>query len=61
MGGAEFVVKRAESVYQHRSLEEAADSFDPDAVIVCNGREVGRGAEQLRSFHEEFFDPAIRE
>ncbi len=61
MERAEDIVKRAESVYQRRSLEEAMDFYYPDAVIVWNGREVARGAEQVRSFHEKFFDPAIKE
>ena len=34
--------------------------YEPDAVIIWNGREVARGEDAVRSFHESFFDPSIQ-
>jgi len=60
-GEAESTVKRTESVRLRRLLEQAVDLFDPDAVIVWNGREVARVPNSGEDFCEKFFDAAIRE
>ena len=35
--------------------------YEPDAVIIWNGREVARGESAVRKFHEAFFDPSIKD
>lgn len=52
------IVKQAEAVYRARDLEAAVAMYTEDAVIVWNGREVARGIDAVRAFHERFFDPA---
>ena len=60
MENAEQIVRHAEAVYRRRVVDEACAMYTPDAVIVWNGREVARGPEQIRAFHEKFFEPAFR-
>jgi nuclear transport factor 2 (NTF2) superfamily protein len=56
---AEKIVRQAERVYRARDVDEACAMYEPDAVIIWNGREVARGEESVRKFHEAFFDPSI--
>ena len=57
---AEKVVRQAEAVYRRRDIEATMSLYSDDAVIVWNGREVARGAGEVRAFHERFYDPSIR-
>ncbi len=57
---AERVVRHAEAVYRRRDVEETMALYTDDAVIVWNGREVARGADEVRAFHERFYDAARR-
>ncbi len=57
MRSAAEIVKHTEAVYQARDLEAAVALFAADAVIVWNGREMARGLDAVRAFHEGFFDP----
>ena len=59
MENAEDIVRQAEAIYRAREVEPAVALYEPDAVIVWNGREVARGTEAIRRFHERFFDPSI--
>jgi uncharacterized protein (TIGR02246 family) len=61
MTSPEEIVRNAEAIYQARDLEAAVALFEPDAVIVWNGREVARGIDAVRAFHERFFDPGLRD
>ncbi len=61
MKSPEQIVARAEDIYRRRDLEAAVAMFEPDAVIVWNGREVARGPEAIRAFHERFFDPSLED
>lgn len=61
MTSPEQIVARAEAIYRRRDLEAAVGLFEPDAVIVWNGRQVARGTEAIRAFHERFFDPALQD
>lgn len=57
---AEKIVRQAEAVYRRRDIEATMALYTDDAVIVWNGREVARGADAVRAFHERFYDPSIR-
>ncbi len=59
-GFAEKIVREAERVYRRRIVDEACAMYEPDAVIIWNGREVARGEAAVRKFHEAFFDPSIK-
>ncbi len=59
MDDAAEIVKQAEAVYGARNLEAAVSMFADDAVIIWNAREVARGNDAVKAFHESFFDPAI--
>jgi uncharacterized protein (TIGR02246 family) len=59
MKSAEEIVRYAEAVYRARNVDDAVAMFTDDAVIVWNGREVARGIDAVRAFHESFFDPAL--
>jgi len=61
MENAEQIVREAEAIYRRRDVEEAVALYEPDATIVWNGKEVARGTEQIRAFHEKFFDPAFKD
>ena len=58
---AEKIVRQAEAVYRRRDVEATMALYTDDAAIFWNGREVARGAGQVRSFHERFYDPSIRD
>ena len=58
---AEKIVRQAEAVYRRRDVEATMALYTDDAAIFWNGREVARGAEQVRAFHERFYDPSIRD
>ncbi len=60
MTSPEQIVGTAEDIYQRRDIEAAVALFEPDATIVWNGKEMARGTEAIRAFHERFFDPSIR-
>lgn len=59
MENAEAIVRRCEAIYRSRDVDAACALYEPDAVIVWNGREVARGEAAVRAFHEAFFDPSI--
>jgi uncharacterized protein (TIGR02246 family) len=59
MDDAADIVEQAEADYSARNLEAAVSMFADDAVIIWNAREVARGKDAVREFHERFFDPAI--
>lgn len=57
---AEEIVRLAEAVYRRRDVEETMALYTDDAVIVWNGKEVARGADEIRAFHEKFYDPVTQ-
>jgi nuclear transport factor 2 (NTF2) superfamily protein len=61
MKNAAEIVKNAERIYATRDIEAAVAMYTDDAVIVWNDREVARGIDQVRAFHERFFDPSLTE
>jgi nuclear transport factor 2 (NTF2) superfamily protein len=54
------IVRQAESVYRERDVDKACAMYEPDAVIIWNGRVVATGEDEVRAFHERFFDPSLR-
>ena len=57
---AEEIVRLAEAVYRRRDVDETMALYTDDAVIVWNGKEVARGTDQVRVFHEKFYDPVTQ-
>src|SRR5690349_19408466 len=50
---AEDIVRAAEAAYTTLDIDQIMALFDPEIVLVWNGKVAARGLDELRRWHEE--------